>query len=298
MDAFAHVKILTSESSGYKLIVIGTISGSISSSCGVAILPDQTILESCTELDTLIISGGKGISEIFNEPPFGEFLEKQYNHSRRFAAIGNGVFAFGPMGFLDGRQVTTHWMDAARLCEFFPHAIVRPAKIYVKDYNLYTSAGFIASIELSLLMIEEDFGKKLAFEVAKYLVVYLRRAGDQSQYSPLLEVQGRTDSQVEIIQSYLMSNMELNHSLDSLAKRVHMSPRNLSRLFTKEIGSPPMQFLSDARIDAARRYLETTELSIKDISHRCGFESADKLRRVFSKKLKISPGAYRTNFIL
>ncbi|WP_371263342.1 GlxA family transcriptional regulator [Pseudomonas sp. LAMO17WK12:I2] len=127
-------------------------------------------------------------------------------------------------------------------------------------------------------------------------MVYLRHAGGQSQFSPLFDLLGDLNSEVEAIQEYLLNNLELNHSLTSLAARVHMSPRNLSRLFTKEAGMPPMTFLTDARIDAARRYLETTEQSIKEISHRCGFENPNGLRRVFIKRLAISPGEYRSRF--
>jgi len=225
-----------------------------------------------------------------------DWLRVQSTRCRRLASICNGVFAFGAAGLIDGRSVTTHWMDAAHLSELFPTAHVDPDHIHVKDGTIYTTAGVTAGIDLSLLMIEEDFGKRHAIDVAKYLVVYLRRAGGQSQFSPLLDVQGDVDSQVEAVQEYLLANLELNHSLASLAARVHMSPRNLSRLFTKEAGMPPMTFLADARIDAARRFLETTEQSIKEISNRCGFENADGLRRVFVKRLGISPGEYRSRF--
>ena len=136
----------------------------------------------------------------------------------------------------------------------------------------------------------------MAIDVAKYLVVYLRRAGGQSQFSPMLEMQGNVGTQVQAVQQYALDNLHLDHTLVSLAERAHMSSRNLTRLFTKETGLPPMSFLADARIDAARRHLEATEQSIKEIANKCGFESADALRRVFLKRLAISPLEYRQRF--
>lgn len=206
------------------------------------------------------------------------------------------MFALGAAGLIERKSVTTHWMDATHLSELFPSAHVDPDHIHVKDGTIYTTAGVTAGIDLSLLMIEEDFGKRMAIDVAKYLVVYLRRAGGQSQFSPLLDMQGGVDSHVEAVQDYMLTNLHLNHSLVSLADRVHMSPRNLSRLFTKETGLPPMAFLADARIDAVRRYLEATEQSMKEIANQCGFDSADSLRRVFVKRLAISPVEYRQRF--
>jgi transcriptional regulator GlxA family with amidase domain len=187
-------------------------------------------------------------------------------------------------------------MDAVHLSELFPTAKVDPDHIHVKDGIIYTTAGVTAGIDLSLLMIEEDFGKQIAIDVAKYLIVYLRRAGGQSQFSPLLEMQGDVGTQVQAIQEFVLSNLHMDHTLGNLAERAHMSARNLSRLFTKETGLPPMAFLADARIDAARRHLEATEQSIKEIAHKCGFESPDSLRRVFLKRLSISPGEYRQRF--
>jgi transcriptional regulator GlxA family with amidase domain len=187
-------------------------------------------------------------------------------------------------------------MDATRLSSMFPKVKVEPDQIYVKDSGLYTTAGVTAGIDLALVMIEEDFGKKMALDVAKYLIVYVRRAGGQSQFSPLLETQAASDSQIQSIQEYLLDNLHLNHTTASLAHRLKMSPRNLSRIFTKECGVSLIAFLNDARIDAARRYLESTRHPIGEIAKRCGFESADTLRRTFSRRLQISPAEYRQRF--
>jgi transcriptional regulator GlxA family with amidase domain len=295
-DAFAQVKVLSQGECEYEMITIGTTRSPLLSSSGLTVVPDRTIFDPCPHFDTVILPGGLGIFDVYDDSTLCDWLKAQEKRCRRLAAICNGVFALGAAGLIDRKSVTTHWMDATHLSEKFPLATVDPDHIHVKDGSIYTTAGVTAGIDLSLLMIEEDFGKKMAIDVAKYLVVYLRRAGGQSQFSPLLEMQGGVDSQVLATQEYLLENLHLNHSLASLAERVHMSPRNLSRLFAKDTGMPPMAFLADARIDAVRRHLESTEQSIKEIANRCGFESADSLRRVFVKRLVISPIEYRQRF--
>jgi len=295
-DAFAQVKVLSGGECEYEMLTVGTTRSPVLSSSGLTVIPDRTIFDPCPHFDTMIIPGGLGIFDVYVDSTLCDWLRNQEKRCRRLAAICNGVFALGAAGLIDRKSVTTHWMDASHLSELFPLASVEPDHIHMKDGSLYTTAGVTAGIDLALLLIEEDFGKKMAIDVAKYLVVYLRRAGGQSQFSPLLDMQGSVDSQVQAVQDYMLANLQLDHSLASLAERVHMSSRNLSRLFAKETGMPPMTFLNDARIDAVRRHLEATEQSIKEIAHRCGFESADSLRRVFVKRLAISPVEYRQRF--
>lgn len=295
-DAFAQVKILSEGECEYDMLTIGTTRSPLLSSSGLTVIPDRTIFDPCPNLDTIIVPGGLGIFDVYADSALCDWLKLQSKSCRRLASICNGVFAFGAAGLIDRKSVTTHWMDAVHLSELFPAAKVDPDHIHVKDGIIYTTAGVTAGIDLSLLMVEEDFGKRMAIDVAKYLVVYLRRAGGQSQFSPLLEMQGDVGTQVQAIQEFVLANLHLDHTLGTLAERAHMSARNLSRLFTKETGLPPMAFLADARIDAARRHLEATEQSIKEIAHRCGFESPDSLRRVFLKRLSISPGEYRQRF--
>ncbi|NWB28105.1 GlxA family transcriptional regulator [Pseudomonas gingeri] len=295
-DAFAEVRRLSQGDCQYEMLTVATTRGALSSSSGMTVMPDRTIFDPCPHFDTVILPGGTGIFDVLEDSTLGAWLVAQHKSARRLAAICNGVFALGAARLIDHRTVTTHWMDAPRLAEMFPLSRVEADPIHHRDGSIYTTAGVTAGIDLALLMIEEDFGKKLAVAVAKYLVVYLRRAGGQSQFSPLLETQAHTDSQVLATQDYLLRHLQAGHSLQALAERVHMSPRNLSRLFTRETGKPPMAFLADARIDAARRYLETTELSLKEIARHCGFDSSEALRRVFAKRLAINPGDYRQRF--
>ncbi|OTP76826.1 GlxA family transcriptional regulator [Caballeronia sordidicola] len=295
-DAFAEVRILSHGECEYEMLTVGTTRGSVQSSSGLTVVPDRTIFDPCPQFDTVIIPGGLGIFEVLEDSTLSEWLVRQRRLSRRIAAICNGVFAFGAAGMIDNRTVTTHWMDAARLATMFPKANVEPDQIYVKDEGIYTTAGVTAGIDLALVMIEEDFGKKMALDVAKYLIVYVRRVGGQSQFSPLLETQGAADSQIQPVRQYLLDNLHLPHTMTSLAQRLNMSARNLSRVFSKECGVSLIAFLNDARIDAARRYLESTDHAVSVIARRCGFENADTLRRTFSKRLHISPMEYRQRF--
>lgn len=295
-DAFAEVKILSGGECEYEMLTVGTTRGSVQSSSGLTIVPDRTIFDVCPEFDTIIVPGGLGIFDAFDDPALSEWLRNQHRRARRLSAICNGLFALGPAGLLDNRVVTTHWMDVPRLAATFPKARIEPDHIYVKDGSIYTTAGVTAGIDLSLALIEEDFGKAMALDVAKYLIVYLRRAGGQSQFSPLLESQAAPGSQTVSLQQYILDHLHVDHSVASLAARVHMSSRNLARTFAKECGITPMTFLNNARIDAARRYLETTDLSLREIAQRCGFDNADALRRAFNRRLQINPAEYRERF--
>ncbi|WP_186206621.1 GlxA family transcriptional regulator [Burkholderia gladioli] len=250
-DAFAEVRQLTDDGE-YDMLTVGTTRGQIASSSGLVVQPDRTIFDPCPPFDTLIVPGGLGVFEVLDDSTLADWLRRQQRACRRLAAICNGAFAFGAAGLLDRRTVATHWMDVARLSAMFPNARVEPDLIYVKDENVYTTAGVTAGIDLALAMIEEDFGREIALGVAKYLIVYVRR--------------------------------------------VHMSPRNLSRVFSREFGVGLIAFLNHARIDAARLLLESTRHSISEIARRCGFDSADALRRVFARRLGVGPQEYRQRF--
>ena len=197
---------------------------------------------------------------------------------------------------INGKTVSTHWMDVSRLTKMFPKAVVEADRIYVKDGSLYTTAGVTAGIDLALALIEEDLGRKMALDVAKYLIVHLRRAGGQSQFSPLLDMQGAGDSVTAEVQAYILDNLALDHTLSSLAQKMSLSERHLSRVFKEGAGVTPMSFLNDARLDAVRQYLENSDLALREIALRCGFETADNLRRVFTRRFALSPLEYRQRF--
>jgi transcriptional regulator GlxA family with amidase domain len=295
-DAFGEVKVLSNGEAEYEIFTIGTTRGPVQSSSGLTVMPDRTIFDPCPHFDTLIIPGGLGVFNILEDTTVIDWIARQGEDCRRVSAICNGVFALGAAGMINGKTVTTHWMDVPRLGSMFKRAVIEPDRIFVKDGQVYTTAGVTAGIDLSLVFIEEDFGKKMALDVAKYLVVYLRRAGGQSQFSPLLETQASENSVVAMVQNHVMNNLETRHTLESIAAFLDMSPRNLTRIFKKECGMTPMSYVNDARIDVARRYLESTDLGYREIAQRCGLESAEALRRIFVRRLNITPLEYRERF--
>jgi transcriptional regulator GlxA family with amidase domain len=295
-DAFGEVAVLSRGLCHYQVTTIGSTRGAIRSSSGVTIQPDRTVFDPAPRLDTLLIPGGAGVFDVLEDATLLDWLRTQSRSCKRVAAVCNGGFALGAAGLLDGRTVSTHWMDAARMASMFPHARVEPDRIYVKDGNLYTTAGVTAGIDLALVLVEEDFGRALAVDVAKYLVVYLRRAGGQSQFSSLLGVQVASDTKAAAIQQYVLDNLAAVKSVAAVAQRFHMSTRNISRVFKSATGTTLIAFINDARVDAARRLLESTSLSVKEIAARCGLDNAESLRRAFTRRLEISPVEYRARF--
>ncbi len=186
-DAFAEVRVLSHGECEYEMLTVGTTSGPIVSSSGLAVVSDCTIMDPSPDFDTVVVAGGHGIFDAYDNPDLAAWLGRQYERARRVSSICNGVFALGSAGLIDNRAVTTHWMDVPRLAATFPKARIEPDSIYLRDGRIYTTAGVMAGIDLSLALIEEDFGRKLALDVAKYLIVNLRREGWQSQFTPVLE---------------------------------------------------------------------------------------------------------------
>jgi transcriptional regulator GlxA family with amidase domain len=295
-DAFGEVRVLSGGDDRYDILTIGTTRGPVQSSSGLTMMPDRTIFDPCPEFDTIIFPGGLGVFDLLEDSTLIDWLKAQNRSVRRMCAICNGVFAFGAAGLINGKAVSTHWMDVPQLTRMFPKAQVEADRIYVKDKSLYTTGGVTAGIDLALALIEEDTSHKMARDVAKYLIVHLRRAGGQSQFSPLLDIQVRADSVANEVQTYMLENLADAHTLESLAQKMDISERHLSRVFKQESGMTLMNFLNDARLDSVRQYLENSDLAIKEIARRCGFDTTDNLRRIFTRRFQISPVEYRQRF--
>ncbi|WP_225773561.1 GlxA family transcriptional regulator [Pseudomonas sp. Marseille-Q5115] len=293
-NAFGEVRVLGEHQ--YEIVTVGTTRTPLRSACGLTVVADRSIYEPCPFFDTLLVPGGMGVYDVYEDPRVAAWVGRQAKRCRRLAAACSGVFVLGGAGLLDQRKVTSHWSEAARLRAAFPQARVYAEPLRLKDGPVYTSAGASASMDLALLLIEEDFGRRFALKVAKYLLVYLQRPGGQAQFGPLLDRQAHGDAQVHAVRDYVIDRLQHPHTLASLAERVHMSPRNLTRLFSKQTGITPMAFVNDARIDAARELLETTDLPVSAVAERCGIDSADNLRRIFGKRLGLSPLEYRQRF--
>ena len=199
-------------------------------------------------------------------------------------------------GLLDGRRATTHWNWCQTLIKRAPRARVDADPIFVRDENVYTSAGVTAGMDLALALVEEDHGSRLALQVARNLVLYLRRPGGQSQFSAALSLQLTDRKPLRELEAWVLDNLQKPLTVPLLAQRVAMSPRNFARVFTKEMNTTPAKFVERLRVEAARRRLEESHNSMEMIAGECGFGNVNSMRNVFQRTLKIAPGQYRRHF--
>jgi transcriptional regulator GlxA family with amidase domain len=207
-----------------------------------------------------------------------------------------GIYGVAPTGLLDGRRATTHWRFAADVAARFPAIRLEPDALYIKDGPLYTSAGITAAIDLTLALIEEDHGPSLALDVARDLVVYLRRPGGQRQYSAPLRFQARAGDRFADLAAWLAANLDADLSVERLAERVGLSPRQFARRFTAAFGASPAHQVESLRLDAARHQLVDSDAPIETIAALVGFASADAFRRAFVRRFGLSPTDFRARF--
>ncbi len=263
---------------------------------GTPVHTDRTYREYRGPIDTLLVAGCMGPRELRYEPGFLDWLRLQSTRARRFGSICTGAFVLAKAGLLDGRRATTHWNWANELAQDYPRVAVDPDPIYIRDGTCYTSAGVTAGIDLCLAFVEEDLGRPLALRVAQMMVVFLRRPGGQSQFSATLQAQARESRPLGDILAWLPDNLRRDLSVDLLARRAAMSARNFARLFKQELGKTPAKHVEDLRLEAARRQLESTSRSVDEVADACGLASAEVLRRMFRRRLQVTPGQYRESF--
>jgi len=221
------------------------------------------------------------------------WLTKTALDVRRLGAVCVGSFLLAEAGLLNGRRATTHWRFGRELAARYPDVRVEHEPLWVKDGNIYTSAGISAGIDLALAWVEEDCGAALAHEAARELVLFLRRPGGQPQLSVSLASQASEMSSIRELQIWMAEHLETRLSVEDLADRMSMSVRNFERVFTREVGTTPSQYVLQMRVEAARRLLERTEDGLKRVASAAGFGSVDVMRRAFVRLLGITPRRYR-----
>jgi len=248
------------------------------------------------QIDTLLVPGGLGCETVDPPKSLLKWLIKAEQRVRRIGSICTGAFLLAKAGILHERKATTHWAFSRQLEQEFPSVKVDPTPIWIQDGKIYTSAGVTAGIDLSLAMIEEDYGASLALEVARNLVVFLRRPGSQSQFSTTLGGQVGEKNPFKELLVWIADNVGADLGVETLAARVSMSPRNFHRVFTATTGKSPARFVEEVRVETARRQLEKSNRTVDDIAVSCGFGTADSMRRSFLRHLESTPGQYRRNF--
>jgi transcriptional regulator GlxA family with amidase domain len=247
--------------------------------------------------DTAVIVGSRHIEDaVAANPEVVRWAAEAAPRVQRLVALCTGSFFLAAAGLLDDQPATTHWSVAEALQARFPKVRVQSDAIYLRAGKLWTSAGVTAGIDLALALVEADHGRGLALAVARELVVYLKRPGGQSQFSVHLSSQSTTHPGIREAQDWVLTHLDQDLALSALAERAAMSERNFRRVFAKEVGSSPAQFIDSARLEAARRLLEEGDLPLKSIAARVGYASEQPLRKLFVKHLGIDPKAYRERF--
>jgi transcriptional regulator GlxA family with amidase domain len=276
-------------------VVMASVDGSDAvTSVGTRLAVSTSIAE-VEKADTVVVSGGDDLVGRPIDPQLVAAVKALCPRTRRMASICTGSFILAQAGLLDGRRATTHWRQTGLLSRAYPKITVEPDAIFVRDGDIYTSAGVSAGIDLALALVEDDHGADLVREVARSLVVYLKRAGGQSQFSALVESRPPERSQLRAVTEAIAADPGANHTVKTLAAQAALSTRQLTRLFQTELGTTPARYVEMIRIDAARSALDAGR-SVTDSARLAGFGSAETLRRVFVSQLGISPKAYRDRF--
>ncbi|EJM14263.1 transcriptional regulator containing an amidase domain and an AraC-type DNA-binding HTH domain [Pseudomonas sp. GM18] len=295
MEVFSIANRYLQPADRYELLTIGTEQGALRASNGVSVQADLHIDQANGHYDVLLVPGGPGA---YNEkhPPLLNWLQAAVSRANLYGSICTGAFVLGHAGLLDGFRVTTHWHYTERLIKGFPKAIVETDQIFVQDRDLITSGGVTAGIDLALAVVAQDHGKKVALDVAKVLLVVMKRQGGQAQFSPLVMAVAPQETSITRVQNHVLEHLDEAFSIERMASLVNMSARHFARVFAREVNMTPMEFLQSARIDHARNLLETSELPLKTVAYKSGFGSVRHMRFLFSEKLGLTPTQYREQF--
>ncbi|MEQ1638153.1 MAG: GlxA family transcriptional regulator [Methylococcales bacterium] len=296
--AFANVGLQRSgacSEPAYPMEVLAAKPGLITSSCGLQIIANKAYSDIHDGIDTLMIAGTPDVSCLLCDSALQDWIRTIAPHVKRLTSVCTGAFLLAKSGLLDGRRATSHWNYTDWLARDYPAVTVEPDRIFVRDGNISTSGGVTSGIDMALSIVEEDWGSELALLVARYLVVFLKRPGGQSQFSAYLTSES-TRPELKELQAWIMMHLTHDLKVETLAKRMCMSPRNFARFFLTETGLTPAKFVEMARIDAARHYLGSTQLSIEAVAEKSGFGDSERMRRAFIRQLGINPQNYRDRF--
>lgn len=280
----------------YTIEVLAARAGTIRTQSGIRIVADRAWDVVRHGVDTLLVAGGEGTVGAVRDRRLLAWLARIAPRVRRLGSVCSGTFVLAEAGLLDGRRATTHWSVCGLLAERYPNVRVESDPIFVRDGNVYSSAGVTAGIDLALALVEEDFGREIALLTARRLVVFLKRPGGQSQFSAQLAAQAAEREPIRELQAWIADHPAADCAVAALARRIAMSPRNFARVFTREVGMTPARFVETARVEAARRRLEESADGVDAVATRSGFGTAESMRRAFLRSLGIPPSAYRGRF--
>jgi transcriptional regulator GlxA family with amidase domain len=280
---------------GYEVTVVAPEEGPLRTST-VTMVPDVSISACRFPIDTLIVAGGTGTRRAEDDEALIDWLRKAASRSRRVTSVCTGAFLLAKAGLLDGRCATTHWASCADLAQRYPAVSVEPDPIFVRDGNVATSAGVTAGMDLALALVEEDLGREVALEAARWLVLFLKRPGGQAQFSAQLAAQSAERAPLRELQAWIPDHLGEDLSVPALARRAAMSERNFARAFRRETGMTPAVYVEAARVESARMALETGDLPVEQVARQAGFGTVETMRRAFARRVGVSPVDYRSRF--
>ena len=300
-EVFSLLQREMSSPTGYRVLLAAQTLDAITTSAGVRILPDITFHEVVQKsIDTLIVPGAvevdsAGRTQAVKDPQVVEWVRRLAERTRRITSVCVGAHLLAAAGLLEGKRATTHWSTAQQLAAEHPGITVDADPIFIRDGNIWTGAGLTACLDLALALVADDFGNALALKVARQLVMFLKRPGGQSQFSVLLAPLSTT-RRMDALRNYIIQNIAKTITIEALAEQIHVSERQLMRVFKTELGMTPAAYIEAARVEVARQQLETSDDPLDRIAVTCGFNTSDTLARAFRRKLNTTPTEYRSRF--
>ncbi|MEU8789292.1 GlxA family transcriptional regulator [Streptomyces sp. NPDC048643] len=278
----------------YRLSIVSAGGTPVRSSIGMSV-PVDVEAAVADPFDTLLVVGGDLLPATPVDPELSATARALADRAERVASVCTGAFVLGAAGLLEGKRATTHWQHTAALARSCPQTTVEPDAIFVRDGSTYTSAGVTAGIDLALALVEQDHGPDLSRKIARSLVVYMQRAGGQSQFSASLQGPAPRTPVLRMIQDAVQADPTADHGLESLAARVRVSPRHLTRMFRAELDTTPMKYVELIRFDRAKALLDAGH-NATEAASLSGFPSYESLRRAFARHLGLSPTQYQHRF--
>jgi transcriptional regulator GlxA family with amidase domain len=293
LDAFGPLEVFAG--AGVETALLATNCELVESSVGVALRPDRS-LGRVDEIDTLLVAGGPGTMDPRTRRELAAQVSRLAPAARRVGSVCSGAFVLAEAGLLDGRRCTTHWAYAADFASEYPRASVEADSIFVRDRDVWTSAGVTAGIDLALAMVEADMGPAVARRVAQHLVVYLQRPGGQSQFSRAMRLPATGQADLTGLLAWIQDHLDADCSVPVLASRVGVSPRTLTRRFRSELGVSPGEYVDACRVEAARQLLEGSDLTVGAIAQAIGAGRPETFHRLFLRSMRVTPARYRDSF--
>ena len=292
-EVFAAAGRVLGDRAAYRLRFASLDGAPVAAHSGLRLMADSALADA-GPADILLVPGGDGAGA--PDPRLVDWLRAHGPDARRLVSVCTGSLLLAEAGLLDGRRATTHWALCTRMTNRYPAVRVEPDPIFVRDGNVATSAGVTAGIDLALALVEEDHGRDVALAVARILVVFLRRPGNQAQFSAQLAAQTARREPLRELQQWITEHPGDDLSVEALARRARLSPRHFARAFHAETGTTPGRYVERVRLEHARRLLEETPDGVQEVSRAAGYGTPEAMRRAFVKTLGTAPAEYRRRF--